>query len=385
MGKKLMLLYMLSSVIFLTSCQKEQDFIMEITAQPVPSSSVSEILAEQNTVPDNDYSPFPLSEDIPEILESNTDILLNDPLTMPLPDDYSCLQCISGDLNHDGMADIVVVVEQNHGIDTGSRTLYVMLGAEDGSFKVCWQSNNIMVSGEGGVLGDPFSGVYIEDGTLTISHYGGSSHRWGHSGSYVIRENEMILTKTEELEENIQTGNGTRVIYYPETGVIEERSVTYDGDTFHDLLLFSDTAIPDQIYMIKDVVPDIWGVERNHDPYPPLPSLYGITYGEVVWGSVNLTASEALDLAKNQLYPSFEKESHPYSKEIMDNYSTILAYEVPAYSYVGDNMSLLYIGQSDLWSGDILYHHISAYSLDGEDSKVIMVNDITGEISIKEN
>jgi len=46
---------------------------------------------------------------------------------------------------------------------------------------------------------------------------------------------------------------------------------------------------------------------------------------------------------------------------------------------------LLYIGQSDLWSGDILYHHISAYSLDGEDSKVIMVNDITGEISIKEN
>ena len=385
MGKKLMLLYMLSSVIFLTSCQKEQDFIMEITAQPVPSSSVSEILAEQNTVHDNDYSPFPLSEDIPEILESNTDVLLNDPLTMPLPDDYSCLQCISGDLNHDGMADIVVVVEQNPGIDTGSRTLYVMLGAEDGSFKVCWQSNNIMGSGEGGVLGDPFSGVYIEDGTLTISHYGGSSHRWGHSGSYVIRENEMILTKTEELEENILTVSGTRVIYYPETGVIEERSVTYDGDTFHDLLLFSDTAIPDQIYMIKDVVPDIWGVERNHDPYPPLPSLYGITYGEVVWDSVNLTASEALDLVKNQLYPSFEKESHPYSKEIMDNYSTILAYEVPAYSYVGDNMSLLYIGQSDLWSGDILYHHISAYSLDGEDSKVIMVNDITGEISIKEN
>ena len=346
------------------------------------SWELSEISRQSDNMLVYGWEPRPFDENVAHILEENVAAFIERPWAAELPDGYSVLKFATGDLDENETEDIAIVIEQMPGLWTGSRILYVLLGQEDGSFKIRWKDENISGREGGGVYGDPFEGVYIENGELTISHYGGSSDRWGYSYSYMVQGDDLILTKAEEINQSILSASGTRIVYYPESGIIEERTLTYEGGEFNNLLLFSDFTEPGQIFKFGDNGIRIWNLERQNGSYPPLPSLYRITFGEPMWDNVNICASDALDIVKNSLYPFLKKVTHPYSKEIIDNYNSILTYEIPDYSYVGENESLLYIGQSDLWS-DGLCHRISVYDLSAKESKIIKVIDETSEIIVE--
>lgn len=120
-----------------------------------------------------------------------------------------------GDLNKDGIQDMVVVVsypytveyEENMPYDGDAMVpLAVYLGTKDG-YSLLVQSNNaILCQGCGGVFGNPFSGLEInKENQLQIYHYGGSSERWAYTDVYEFRKDNMYLV--ENLFTNSTTHN----------------------------------------------------------------------------------------------------------------------------------------------------------------------------------
>ena len=108
-----------------------------------------------------------------------------------------------GDLNNDGIQDLVVVVsypytveyEENMPYDGDAMVpLAVYLGTKDGYTLLVQSNNSILCQGCGGVFGNPFSGLEInKNNQLLIYHYGGSSERWAYTDTYEYRKDNMYL------------------------------------------------------------------------------------------------------------------------------------------------------------------------------------------------
>ena len=306
-----------------------------------------------------------------------------------MPEGYEYFDMCKGDLNGDGLDDIAVVIEQRPGMSGGSRTIYIMLACEDGSLAVCWQSGtHLMGRGEGGVFGDPYCGIIIHNGELIISHYGGSSDRWGFTFKYAIQKGELILTHFSDFSHSTHTACGTRTTYDVMAGIIEKRSETYEGDLYDGLLLSACAVEPEQTFLFTGESHGQWdfSLPDINSTNPPLPSLYCVQYGEQVWKGLDgwkwkeplLSASQALDIVMSSLYPSSMKHTYPYPEDIMDNYKRLLCYDVPSYYYTDGNTTLTYHEQT-VWNGE-LYHYILVQTPDDTWGKEIRVSDLTGAI-----
>ena len=65
------------------------------------------------------------------------------------------------------------------------RPLLLLVRGTDGALQQADRNDDIVYCVScGGVMGDPFEGINITPGVLTVSHYGGSSWRWGHSYTF---------------------------------------------------------------------------------------------------------------------------------------------------------------------------------------------------------
>jgi hypothetical protein len=102
-----------------------------------------------------------------------------------VPKGWKLLQSADGDLNKDGLADVVGVLERKSETapdpadDGPPRILFVAFQKSGGGYQLSVQANKaILRSGEGGAFGDPFELVKVERGSVHVSFYGGSSERW---------------------------------------------------------------------------------------------------------------------------------------------------------------------------------------------------------------
>lgn len=120
-----------------------------------------------------------------------------------IPKDWKLLQTAVGDLNKDGLEDTVIVVENiNYKMDDGSfcnnfscpRSMLILLQTKGGSYKLSIKSDKaILLAGEGGIFGDPFEGLKIDNGSLLINFYGGSAWRWSYSYRFRYQDNGWFL------------------------------------------------------------------------------------------------------------------------------------------------------------------------------------------------
>lgn len=98
-----------------------------------------------------------------------------------IPAGFSILDTATGDLNHDGYTDYLLVLKNDAeqlATDT-ARPLIILHGQQDGTSKVVARNDSIVLCfGCGGVMGDPFTGISVNDNSFTIAHYGGSGWRW---------------------------------------------------------------------------------------------------------------------------------------------------------------------------------------------------------------
>jgi hypothetical protein len=109
-----------------------------------------------------------------------------------IPKDYTVLNFTKGDLNRDKFDDAILILKHNNEEHNEyKRPLYILLGDENGTYKVVAKNNSVVLGREdGGIYGDPFEGVTIKRGYFSIEHYGGSSWRWSRIITFKYNKNQ---------------------------------------------------------------------------------------------------------------------------------------------------------------------------------------------------
>ena len=116
--------------------------------------------------------------------------------TIPIPINYSIVDTASGDLDKDGIPELVVAYntkkpkEDNESVP---REL-IIYKKQDGQWTVWKKSLQALYkSKDGGMMGDPFGEIVIKNNILLISHNGGSSWKWGHTDIYRYQDGAFYL------------------------------------------------------------------------------------------------------------------------------------------------------------------------------------------------
>ena len=159
-----------------------------------------------------------------------------------IPDNYAVLDTAAGDLNLDGIPDLILVLRKN-GEDTLSdvidhpekRPLLILLRDTDNELKLTRKNDNTVLCIDcGGVMGDPYMGITIRNGYFSVEHYGGSSWRWTRIITYKFskQDNEWYLHKDgsesyhasvpEKIETIIKTTNDFGKVKFDEFDIYKE-------------------------------------------------------------------------------------------------------------------------------------------------------------------
>lgn len=138
---------------------------------------------------------------------------------LPIPDGYSVVDSVTGDLDNDFIAERVVA------FNIGPENEYEGVPRELIIYKrknhqwTIWRrsSQALLGSQDGGMMGDPFGELEIKNGILLISQNGGSSWKWGFTDKYRFQDDEFYLIGYssifgkpceywEDVDFNISTG-----------------------------------------------------------------------------------------------------------------------------------------------------------------------------------
>ena len=98
-----------------------------------------------------------------------------------IPNNFSILDSAAGDINNDGLQDLVVILRNRYedmNTDT-TRPLLLLLGNGSGQYKLFARNDSVVLCmGCGGVHGDPYEGLTVKRGYFSVEHLGGSGWRW---------------------------------------------------------------------------------------------------------------------------------------------------------------------------------------------------------------
>ena len=107
---------------------------------------------------------------------------------VPIPSNYSVVESVFGDLDKDGVDELVVAYNTKSNEDEireGVPRELIIYKKLNNKWTI-WQKSMQALSGssDGGPMGDPFGEISIEKGILKIYHEGGGSWKWNHTDKY---------------------------------------------------------------------------------------------------------------------------------------------------------------------------------------------------------
>lgn len=138
-----------------------------------------------------------------------------------------------GDLNKDNLPDLAAVVEADKDVSNlkepdypqKPRILMIAFRQPDGTYALSIQSNeSVLLSNEGGVMGDPLAGLTIERGTLLVQFYGGSADRWGYDYRWRFQNNDWFLIGATSTLSSMNTNQFNTYDFNLSTGAAEHTS-----------------------------------------------------------------------------------------------------------------------------------------------------------------
>ena len=128
---------------------------------------------------------------------------------------------VTGDLDKDGIAERVIVFETDRAGEDGFERDLIVYKAENDVWTEWKKSSTAILGSEGGgMMGDPFQAVSIENGLIITEHFGGSSWKWNELDKYRFQDGEFYLighTSTygkpceywSDVDYNLSTGDIT--------------------------------------------------------------------------------------------------------------------------------------------------------------------------------
>jgi hypothetical protein len=115
---------------------------------------------------------------------------------IPLPKNYTVVDTVSGDLDKDNIKELVVAYNTKTATEEYEnlpREL-VIYKLQEGNWTVWKKSQQALLgSQDGGMMGDPYAGMEIKNNVLQVSHYGGSSWKWGYTDKYRYQKGDFYL------------------------------------------------------------------------------------------------------------------------------------------------------------------------------------------------
>lgn len=340
-----------------------------------------EILPEPTREPDSVTSPEPVPVTTPEPELPGEALAL-----LTLADTDRVLDKAVGDLNGDGVEDWAVVIEgppeegrEEEELRAESRTLVILLGKEEGGFAL-GQSNERLIrrSDEGGVYGDPYAGIVIEDGELCYSTYGGSSLRWSEENVFHWVGDGLELKAFYEVYFWV-FGYLTNSAVYDFTAGEYRKYMAESSEEGEGWLVWREELLvePPRLEELGDLSEgQPWRGELPPLPQPAREGAQTLAEGAVPRHS----AEELLDKAREKYHPDMERVDIPWTEETRANYSAILGYEVPGYYYANGRGILSYDGLEVWGEGREPYQHRIWYrGQDWEESEIYWYLDETGE------
>lgn len=113
-----------------------------------------------------------------------------------IPEGWTIKSLAEGDLNNDSLPDAAVVIEKVSTIDDLIHRALILFVQEDGEYKLSLKNDAaILRADEGGVWGDPFESLSIDNGTLVLRFYGGSNWRWYSQYQFNFQNDGWYLSR----------------------------------------------------------------------------------------------------------------------------------------------------------------------------------------------
>ena len=283
-----------------------------------------------------------------------------------LPEGVRLMDICEGDLDGDGKSDFAVVLEYEPGYEyfpseswalrEGIRPIYVYTYVEGVGYQCRYEHRKLIrTKEEGGMIGDPYAGIEIKEGTLTVSDYGGSSIRWGDDLIFKIKGEELLLKEYIVYEWSTLSGNGEKSIWNYEDGSFETYALLFMDDS---LLINRGAFEAETIPFHEADLFELQGIVTIEE----LPYLFyhKDLQDDAQKNTTRHTAEEALDIAKEENYPDMHRVDIVCEEEIFDNYETLLGYAPPRYYYEDDAGNRLTYRSQDIMTAthEIEYHGI---------------------------
>jgi hypothetical protein len=98
-----------------------------------------------------------------------------------IPSNFAILDSASGDIDRDGIADLIVILKDTaENRDTATnRPLLLLQGNGRGLYKLIGRNDSVVLCFNcGGMWGDPYESMTVKEGYFSIEHMGGSNWRW---------------------------------------------------------------------------------------------------------------------------------------------------------------------------------------------------------------
>jgi hypothetical protein len=194
--------------LFTTTCSQKTGDNTAAANEEKPADSISE-------------------EDENNAYELNAEVTSTKNWDLLIPDGYVLLEKYEGDINKDGISDLVLVVKSQQenddeplGEDAPGRILRLLVKDSYAFYSIAAESNTaILAKNEGGASSDdPFQQIVIEPGQFTISQMGGATERWSydHTFTYDKQSKAWFLSKivTGSFDADDPT-NDTNIIETP--------------------------------------------------------------------------------------------------------------------------------------------------------------------------
>ncbi|MFN8276051.1 MAG: hypothetical protein U0T84_01085 [Chitinophagales bacterium] len=112
---------------------------------------------------------------------------------IPVPKGYTLIDSVSGDLDKDGLWEMVALYNTRSDTFNIPREL-IIYKPDTAGWKVWKRSNQVVMgSADGGTMGDAYNSMEINEQFLLITQSGGSNWKWGEVDKYKYIDSALYL------------------------------------------------------------------------------------------------------------------------------------------------------------------------------------------------
>lgn len=181
-------------ITFFASC-----LIALISCNSKPAVEVNDLNDEVPSTPQENVEAMATDETHSRVIRQE------DNLDKFIPTNYEILLKEAGDINLDGLEDLILVLKESNEdsryedtVNSPLRPVLLLIRDTSGKLQQAKRNDKTVYGiADGGMMGDPFNSITIKNGYFSFEHYGGSSWRWTHiiTFKYDKTDNEWYLHK----------------------------------------------------------------------------------------------------------------------------------------------------------------------------------------------